>query len=43
MEGLLDRSERMTRAEIETWPDGEYSFEELLDSDGLDGPPQRLK
>lgn len=43
MEGLLERSERMTRAEIEKWPDGEYSFEELLDSDGLDGPPQCLK
>ena len=43
MDGLLDRSERMTRAEIAKWPDGEYSFEEFLDSDGLDGPPQRLK
>ncbi len=43
MDGLLDRSERMTRAEIAKWPDGEYAFEEYLDSDGLDGPPQRLK
>lgn len=42
MTGLLDRSERMTRAEIARWPDGDYSFEEFLDSDGLDGPPQRL-
>jgi N-methylhydantoinase B len=43
MNGLLDRSERMARAQISQWPDGEHSFEEFLDSDGLDGPPQRLK
>ena len=42
MEGLLERSERMARAEIAELPDGDYSFEEFLDSDGLDGPPQRL-
>jgi len=42
MEGLLARSERMARAEIAALPDGDYSFEEFLDSDGLDGPPQRL-
>jgi N-methylhydantoinase B len=43
MDGLLDRSERMARAVIAQWQDGDYSFEEFLDSDGLDGPPQRLK
>jgi N-methylhydantoinase B len=43
MDGLLDRSERMARAVIKDFPDGDYSFEEFLDSDGLDGPPQRLK
>jgi N-methylhydantoinase B len=32
----------MVRAEIAALPDGDYSFEEFLDSDGLDGPPQRL-
>lgn len=42
MEGLLERSERMARAEIAALPDGDYSFEEFLDSDGLDGPPQRI-
>jgi N-methylhydantoinase B len=42
MQGLLERSERMARAEIAALPDGDYSFEEFLDSDGLDGPPQRL-
>lgn len=43
MDGLLERSERMTRAEIARWPDGDYAFEEFLDSDGMDGPPQRLR
>jgi N-methylhydantoinase B len=43
MDGLLDRSERMARAQIGQWPNGEYSFEEFLDSDGMDGPPQRLR
>jgi N-methylhydantoinase B/oxoprolinase/acetone carboxylase alpha subunit len=33
----------MARAAIAQWPDGDYSFEEFLDSDGLDGPPQRIK
>ena len=42
MESLLDRSERMARAQIAQWPDGDYSFEEFLDSDGMDGGPQRL-
>ncbi|MPZ44586.1 MAG: hydantoinase B/oxoprolinase family protein [Betaproteobacteria bacterium] len=42
MEGLLDRSEKMARAEIAALPDGEYSFEDHLDNDGMDGPPQRL-
>ena len=42
MDELLDRSERMTRAEIAALPDGDYSFEDFLDNDGLDGPPQRL-
>jgi len=42
MERLLDRSERMARAEIAALPDGEYMFEDFLDNDGMDGPPQRL-
>lgn len=42
MDDLLDRSERMTRAEIAALPDGDYAFEDLLDNDGLSGPPQRL-
>jgi len=42
MDELLDRSERMTRAEIAALPDGDYSFEDYLDNDGMNGPPQRL-
>ena len=42
MDELLNRSERMARAEISRLPDGDYSFEDFLDSDGMDGPPQRL-
>ena len=42
MTALLDRSERMARAEIAALPDGEYRFEDFLDNDGMDGPPQRL-
>ncbi|MFN0170014.1 MAG: hydantoinase B/oxoprolinase family protein [Bryobacteraceae bacterium] len=33
---LLDYTERMVRAEIRTWPDGEYSFTDYLDEDGVD-------
>src|SRR5690606_2438476 len=37
-----DRAERMARAEITRLPDGDYDFEDWLDSDGMSGPPQRL-
>ncbi len=43
MDGLLERSERMARAEIAALPDGDYTFEEFLDNDGMDGPPQRIR
>jgi N-methylhydantoinase B len=42
MTALLDRSERMTRAAISAMPDGDYSFQDFLDNDGMDGPPQKL-
>ena len=42
MDQLLDRAERMARAEIAALPDGAYTFEDFLDNDGMDGPPQRL-
>ncbi|MBS1828402.1 MAG: hydantoinase B/oxoprolinase family protein [Acidobacteria bacterium] len=36
---LLDYSERMMRAAIRTLPEGEYSFQDCLDSDGLTPNP----
>jgi N-methylhydantoinase B len=33
---LLDRAETLTRREIEGIPDGDYSFEDWLDDDGVD-------
>jgi N-methylhydantoinase B len=36
IEELLARAERLTRAQIETIPDGEYAFEDYLDDDGVD-------
>lgn len=42
-EELYDYSERMTRAEIATLPDGEYAFEDSIDGDGLDERPIPLR
>ncbi len=36
---LLDYAERLARAEIATWPDGRYEFEDWLDDDGIDPDP----
>ena len=36
---LLDYAERMTRAEISTWPDGTYSFTDYIDDDGFTDTP----
>jgi N-methylhydantoinase B len=36
MEGLIDYSERMTRAEIEKLPDGEYEFQDYMEGDGIE-------
>ncbi len=33
---LLDYTEAMVRAEIRSWPDGEYTFTDYLDDDGVD-------
>ena len=33
---LLNYTEAMVRAELRTWPDGEYSFTDYLDDDGVD-------
>ncbi|GAA4345858.1 hydantoinase B/oxoprolinase family protein [Variovorax defluvii] len=34
---LLDYAERLTRAEIRTWPKGTFTFEDFIDDDGLSG------
>jgi N-methylhydantoinase B len=40
---VLDHAERLTRAELCKLPDGEWSFEDFIDDDGIDyGKPIRL-
>ncbi len=40
--GLLDYAERMTRAEIATWPAGTFRFTDYIDSDGISDEPVPL-
>ena len=43
MRELIDYAERMTRAAVAELPDGEFSFEDWIDDDGIDvGKPIRL-
>ena len=42
-EELLNLTERVVRAEIRSWPDGEYVFEDYLDNDGVDAGAIPLK
>jgi N-methylhydantoinase B len=43
IEELLSRAERLTRAQIEAIPDGDYSFEDWLDDDGVNiGQPVKI-
>ncbi len=43
MSEVLDHAERLTRAELAKLPDGEWSFEDFIDDDGIDyGKPIRL-
>jgi N-methylhydantoinase B len=43
MAEVLDHAERLTRAELSKLPDGEWSFEDWIDDDGIDyGKPIRL-
>jgi N-methylhydantoinase B len=42
MEELISYSERATRADIAALPDGEWSFEDVLDSDGSGSGPVRI-
>jgi N-methylhydantoinase B len=43
MADILDYTERFTRAEIEALPDGEYTFTEYIDDDGIDPDPIRIQ
>src|SRR6056297_2817458 len=40
---LIDYSERMMRQTLEKIPDGQYEFEDYLDSDGVDDQPVLIK
>ena len=40
---LLDYAERLTRAEIKTWPKGTYHFLDPIDSDGFSDTPIPIK
>lgn len=42
MSGLLAYAERMTRALIAALPDGQYYFEDFMDSDGLNPEPIKI-
>ncbi len=43
LDEVVDYAERMTRAELAKLPDGEWSFEDFIDDDGVDyGKPIRL-
>src|SRR5438105_7222819 len=43
MEALIDYSERAVRAGIAALPNGEWTFEDYLDSDGAGPPPVRIQ
>lgn len=43
VEALLDYSERLTRAAIESVPDGSYEFTDYLDDDGVTTKPIKLQ
>ena len=40
---LLDYAERLTRAEIRSWPKGTFVFEDFIDDDGLSPEPIRIR
>jgi N-methylhydantoinase B len=40
---LLDYTERLVRAEIESWPDGQSTFADYMDSDGCDTRPVKIQ
>ncbi len=40
---LIDYTERLLRAEIASWPDGNHAFTDFMDSDGVGGPRVKLQ
>jgi N-methylhydantoinase B len=40
---LLDYAERLTRAELKLWPKGTFTFEDVIDDDGLSPEPIPIK
>lgn len=40
---LIDYGERLTRAAIAGWKDGDYHFEDVIDGDGFSDDPIRIK
>ena len=42
VEGLLDYAERLVRAELRTLPEGEFTAEDFMDSDGVTDEPLRI-
>jgi len=40
---LIEQTERIVRDEIRSWPEGSYSFEDYMDTDGVGGPPVKIK
>lgn len=40
--GLLDHSEELMKAELENFPEGEFSAEDFLDNDGITDEPVRI-
>lgn len=40
---LLDYAERLTRAELKQWPKGTFTFEDVIDDDGISPEPIPIK
>lgn len=40
---VIDHAERLVRHEILTWPDGEYTFDDAIDDDGMGHGPIHLR
>jgi len=41
-EDLMDYAERRMRAELAAFPDGKYSFEDIVENDGIEAKPYRV-